>query len=941
MRNHLSALDTVPYFQGCHFLRKMPLRRRSATAVALLLVAGVIATLLAAARLSLPTVDDVDVPAESAPLKIASASFAPPQTAPLRVPQTATNFRACIPFSAAAPDFANTPASPLRIGCGAPSASTLPPLFTLPTTSTTTTTTSPKDHHRDIEAEWRARVVRVAESAAPVHVPLVAVVVPCFSQRAYETVPETLGTLARQLLPNVEVIIVDDGSTDAPVQPFRDAIAAALVSEQLSRSDQGVRDVYEAVRALVRSGRRVCFAAHEQRLGLAAARNSGAALASLSVEFVYFLDADDLLEPSALEHLVWCLVSHPLAHWCGQYVVAFGQQNYTWIHGFGRGADFLSDNFAVASALLRRTSFLAVNGYTERTDPSVAGHSLHGVFLEDWEFWLRCASHGMWGRTASEFLFWYRRKAVSLSTLSHSTATDWKLTVQDGASARTWADVWRERFPALSVDTFPLLPSVDSRAWRVPRSPALLQLWRDAHRAGSVPVSNSSTLFFVPWFKLGGVDRWLWNTVEALAGRYGYAVTLVATHSDCGNRQADFARLTGDIHCLAAVGPSEHWPHYVEYLIASRRVGTIWLVNSEWGFHSLPWLRAVSSTRGAALLTYVHMEEEHWRDGGYARYAVNFAELLDGIVASSEHLRRFLVAMHDETFAEHAAETSGLYHVVPIGVDDSVFHPKATSATVPPCERELVVLFAARFVDQKAPWRVLEIVKILCERFTARKAACDTPASPMRLHVVFAGHGELEAEVRASWDQWLHAQQGGKCANGAVEVAVTFRGAVDLSDMPALVRSADVLLLPSKMEGVASVVYESMASGVVVVTSAAGGQREVVSNAGLLVAASDDIGEAAIVAAYADRLEWLLHNWSGAQVLADAALRDVRRRWSLARAVASLVTVMDHAWMHAHARMGASPQPPAWAALLVTALRDYDERLSSTWQALEALRRTH
>jgi glycosyltransferase involved in cell wall biosynthesis len=95
--------------------------------------------------------------------------------------------------------------------------------------------------------------------------PLVSVVIPCFNHGRYlsEAVQSALG----QTYPSVEVVVVDDGSSDNTAE---------------------VAQSFPEVRYLLRA-----------RGGLAAARNAG--LQASQGAYLVFLDADDRLLPNAVE----------------------------------------------------------------------------------------------------------------------------------------------------------------------------------------------------------------------------------------------------------------------------------------------------------------------------------------------------------------------------------------------------------------------------------------------------------------------------------------------------------------------------------------------------------------------------------------------------------------------------------------------------------------
>ena len=98
--------------------------------------------------------------------------------------------------------------------------------------------------------------------------PTFTVIVPCFNGAA--TLDATLASARAQTATELEIVYVDDGSTDA----------SAVIAERHAAADARVRVVRQDSR------------------GVGAARNAGLALAR--GRYVSFLDADDLLEPEKL-----------------------------------------------------------------------------------------------------------------------------------------------------------------------------------------------------------------------------------------------------------------------------------------------------------------------------------------------------------------------------------------------------------------------------------------------------------------------------------------------------------------------------------------------------------------------------------------------------------------------------------------------------------------
>ena len=132
-------------------------------------------------------------------------------------------------------------------------------------------------------------------------------VVPCHNAGAF--VRETLDSVLAQTHAAVEIIVIDDSSTD--------------------RSWDIIVDFAERYPAQVRAVRL------EQNRGGGYARNRGAALAGGS--FLMFLDADDLITPRALEALVGVVRDVPGALAAGECCMLERTPDGTWVNT-GRNA---------------------------------------------------------------------------------------------------------------------------------------------------------------------------------------------------------------------------------------------------------------------------------------------------------------------------------------------------------------------------------------------------------------------------------------------------------------------------------------------------------------------------------------------------------------------------------------------------------------------------
>ena len=106
---------------------------------------------------------------------------------------------------------------------------------------------------------------------------LVSIIVPVYNVALY--LPEALDSIVNQTYKDLEIIIVDDGSTDD----------SAAICEKYAASDSRIKLI------------------HQANKGLSGARNTG--LQHATGDFVSFIDSDDSLSPVFIDSLVKAMES--------------------------------------------------------------------------------------------------------------------------------------------------------------------------------------------------------------------------------------------------------------------------------------------------------------------------------------------------------------------------------------------------------------------------------------------------------------------------------------------------------------------------------------------------------------------------------------------------------------------------------------------------------
>jgi glycosyltransferase involved in cell wall biosynthesis len=371
------------------------------------------------------------------------------------------------------------------------------------------------------------------------------------------------------------------------------------------------------------------------------------------------------------------------------------------------------------------------------------------------------------------------------------------------------------------------------------------------------PVGTRRVLLAQPWLDVSGVEKFGCDLIGQLLQRH-HQVSVCTTRAG-GRWVSRFAELTPDIFSLPVFLRPTDFPRFLLYLIESRGIDVVLISNNYLAYQLLPFLR--SRRPDVAFVDYVHMEAEHWRNGGVGRVSVAHQELLDLTIVSSEHLHRWMVRRGG------AADRIEVCH---INVDTSLWNPARVS--VGEVRRGLavtddvpVMLYAARIAPQKRPRLLAEVLRRLAQE------------EGLAFVCVVAGEGpDLPAL------QELVAKHG-------LESRMRFVGTVTLERMQELQAAADVFFLPSSFEGLSLALYEAMAMETVPVAADVGGQRELVTpDCGVLVPRDDDEVEH-----YVEALRGLLQSPARRREMAAAGRARVVKHFGLEKMGDRMVELLD------------------------------------------------
>ncbi|MDQ6950343.1 MAG: glycosyltransferase [Mariprofundales bacterium] len=217
---------------------------------------------------------------------------------------------------------------------------------------------------------------------------LVTVIIPTYNYGHY--LARALDSVLNQSYANIEIIVVDDGSTDN-TSAVMQAYAGQVVYIQ------------------------------QKNQGAAAARNRG--LLAAQGDYICFLDADDMYHADNIAEKMAYLEKHAAVDWC--------YSNWAWVNDAGQEVMY-GDEPEVSLAHIKAEGdvlALALQGYRLGTNVfmfrrtlvnRLQGFDVHLKVLEDYDYYLRAASLSPLGYIDKVLCLIYQHEG-SLGTGCHKT----------------------------------------------------------------------------------------------------------------------------------------------------------------------------------------------------------------------------------------------------------------------------------------------------------------------------------------------------------------------------------------------------------------------------------------------------------------------------------------------------------------------------------------
>ncbi len=567
--------------------------------------------------------------------------------------------------------------------------------------------------------------------------PIISIISPYYNGEKY--INQTAYCILNQTFPCWEWIIVDDGSKN---------------KESLKKLDE-ISSLDKRIKVL-----------HKKNEGPSVARDYGVEKSDSNSKYVFFLDADDLIEATCLECLYWTLETNPKASWAYTDSIGFEGLEYTWNKLFNSNK-MKTQNDLILTSLIKKSDFNEVGGF---------GIKEKGVY-EDWNLWLKMISKGKFPVKANFYGIWYRRKKeegeLQRSKNNHERAME--IVHQTASTIKNTVEAIN--YPKFDYDWDDITDSVES----IPKL--------KAKRDGKINI-----LMIIPWMVTGGADKFNLDLIKRIdKNKFNFTViTTEVSNNDCRQHFDEQCR----VYDLTTFLDQKYWFAFVNYIIEKNNIDIVFNSNSEMGYAFLPLIKA--NHPETPIIDYVHMEEWYNRNGGYSRDSSKTESVIDKTLTCNENSRKILI----DHFGRKPEETKTVY----IGVDEKEFDPDKYNKeelkekyNIP--KDKMVVSYICRITEQKRPFLFLNVVKKLKDK---------------NYIFLVVGDGNLLNKMQS------------EAKSMGLSDSLMFLG--NIEETKEIYSISDMTINCSIKEGLALTAYESLSMGVPVISSDVGGQKELVSS---------------------------------------------------------------------------------------------------------------
>jgi glycosyltransferase involved in cell wall biosynthesis len=347
-------------------------------------------------------------------------------------------------------------------------------------------------------------------------------------------------------------------------------------------------------------------------------------------------------------------------------------------------------------------------------------------------------------------------------------------------------------------------------------------------------------LLALPFITIGGAEKLFRNISQSIVDS-GYRLIVITslTLSDAVPEDASsFDAITPHRYHLSQLFQTDPERFaFLRYLLRRYQVTTLMLAGCEFVYHLLPELKREFPNLGVV--------DQIFNDTVHVYNNRHYEKHIDATIVPSDPLLRTIIE-------RHGADPSSV-HIIPHGIEIAKTLPVSQAGALPAASHEkIIVAYFGRLSYEKGPDRFIEIVRRL--------------SRDSRLYFVMTGEGpEREKVFNLIRDYSLKDK-------------IYTPGFVD--DIQSLMNAVDIVVLPSRVDGMPLAVLEAQALGKSVVASRIGSLPEMISDGhtGFLCEPDD-------VNLFCERITTLAHDPAARARIGAAARVSVTEKYSSGRMI--------------------------------------------------------
>ena len=497
-----------------------------------------------------------------------------------------------------------------------------------------------------------------------------------------------------------------------------------------------------------------------------------------NTELLLILEEEDLIDKTFIECAYFTMKTNPEATWAYSSMVNFGLENKL----FNRKLTvekMLTNNIISKCSIIRKKNFLEKKDYKDLPE------EVH----EDWYLWLYFFSQKYVPIKMDFYGYWHRKCKKEKSSTTDSDISQAKVSKEYINKIKSEIN--------LNSTTIQFDKKYEVTFSDVPQKISL--------STKDVFIDNNnkkSILLVMPWAIVGGADIFNLNLVKGLRKK-GYNITIVSIKKSEYILRQEFEKYSDEFFDLTTFLKEKEWAGFMYYLMKTRKINSVIITNSFYGYYVLPWLKY--HFKEVPFIDYIHAENWTLRHGGFPKDSNAVANYLDATYTCTRHLRDIMYNVMNRNVKNvkpvYIGTDTDWYNYNIEFDEDKILKEKYKG--------KKVILFISRMVHYKRPLFAIKLLQELLK-------------TDNRYVLIMLGDGSAMTDVKKY------------IADNNLEDYVHIYGTIN--ETRPFYKIANITLICSLREGLTLTTFESLSMGVPVVSGDIGGQKELItSEYGMLI----------------------------------------------------------------------------------------------------------